>query len=85
MEVFPDDIYDKKSEGLMLPMRIDGKWTYAAGAGRTLDRAKVEDFKTRFYRFEEYNRDSGYPTRCTLEKMGLKKVADLLQEPGRWG
>ncbi len=85
MEVFPDYLYNEKSKGARLPMYQNGKWTYDTGAGRTLDRAKVEDFKTRFYKFEGYNPDNGYPTRATLEKMGMKKVADLLQSRGRLG
>jgi aldehyde:ferredoxin oxidoreductase len=85
MEVFPDYVYDKPSGGSELPMYIDGKWTYATGRGRKLDRAKVEDFKTRFYKFEGYNPETGYPTRATLEKMNLKKVADALQSKGKLG
>ncbi len=85
MEVFPDYIYTQKSRGAHLPMFENGKWNYGTGAGRTLDRAKVEDFKTRFYKFEGYNPENGYPTRETLEKMGLRKVADLLKSRGRLG
>lgn len=85
MEVFPDYLYDQPSAGHMMPMVIDGKWTYDKGIGRKLDRAKVEDFKTRFYKFEGYNPDNGYPTRNTLEKMGLNKVAGLLQKKDRLG
>ncbi len=85
MEVFPDYLYTQKSRGAHLPMYENGKWEYGTGAGRTLDRAKVEDFKTRFYKFEGFNPDNGYPTRATLEKMGLKKVADLLQTKGKLG
>ena len=44
-EKFPDYVYDKASRGSEQPMYIDGKWTYANGSGRKLDRAKVEDFK----------------------------------------
>ena len=54
-------------------MVIDGQWKYDAGRNRKLDRAKVEDFKTRFYKFEGYNPDNGYPTRAALDKMGMKK------------
>jgi aldehyde:ferredoxin oxidoreductase len=50
-----------------------------------LDRAKVEEFKTKFYKFEGYNPESGFPTRATLEKMNLKKVADTLQSKGKLG
>ena len=85
MEVFPDYYYDQKSRGNIMPMVVDGKWTYATGAGRTLDREKVEDFKTRFYKFEGYNPENGYPTRATLEKMGMNKVADVLQSKGKLG
>jgi aldehyde:ferredoxin oxidoreductase len=85
MEVFPDYYYDQKSRGNIMPMVVDGKWTYDTGAGRTLDREKVEDFKTRFYKFEGYNPENGYPTRATLEKMGMKKVADVLQRQGKLG
>jgi len=85
MEVFPDYYYDQKSRGNIMPMVVDGKWTYDTGAGRTLDREKVEDFKTRFYKFEGYNPENGYPTRATLEKMGMKKVADVLQSQGKLG
>jgi aldehyde:ferredoxin oxidoreductase len=86
LEVFPDWVYDKPAMGGSdLPMVVDGKWKYDSGRGRKLDRAKVEDFKTRFYKFEGYNPENGYPTRATLEKMNLKKVADLLQSKGKLG
>ena len=85
MEVFPDYVYDKPSGGHELPMYIDGKWKYDNGRGRKLDRAKVEDFKTRFYKFEGYNPGNGYPTRETLEKMNLRRVADTLQSKGKLG
>jgi len=85
LEVFPDYAYEEKTSGYDTPMYIDGKWQYANGAGRTLDRNKFEDFKTRFYKSEGYNPDNGYPTRATLEKMGLKRVADTLQSKGKLG
>jgi aldehyde:ferredoxin oxidoreductase len=86
MEVFPDYVYDKPAGGgSELPMVIDGVWKYDGGRGRKLDRAKVEDFKTRFYKFEGYNPENGYPTRATLEKMNLKKLADLLQSKNKLG
>ena len=75
----------EKSKGQILPMYQNGKWSYETGEGRTLDRAKVEEFKTKFYKFEGYNPDNGYPTRDTLEKAGLRKVADLLQSRNRLG
>lgn len=85
MEVFPDYIYDKPTRGEGMPMYIDGKWKYATGAGRKLDRKKMEEFKTKFYKFEGYNPENGYPTQDTLEKMNLGKVADALKKKGRLG
>jgi aldehyde:ferredoxin oxidoreductase len=87
MEVFPDYVYDSPNPGMMseMPMYIGGQWKYDPGKDRKLDRAKVEDFKTRFYKFEGYNPENGYPTRDTLERMRMKKVADLLQSKGKLG
>jgi aldehyde:ferredoxin oxidoreductase len=86
MEVFPDYIYDQTSGGSEQPMvNEEGKWVYESGRGRQHDRAKFEDFKTRFYKFEGWNPDNSYPTRATLEKMGMKNVADVMQSKGKLG
>ena len=85
MEVFPDYIYDQPTNGSEQPMVVDGKWVYSNGRGRQYDRAKVEDFKERFYKFEGWNPNNSYPTRATLENMGMKNVADLLQSKGKLG
>jgi aldehyde:ferredoxin oxidoreductase len=87
MEVFPDYIYEQGSPGALLPMYDDKtkKWSYSDGKGRKLDRAKVEEWKTRFYDFEGFNTANGWPTRKTLEGIGLKKVADVMQSKGRLG
>jgi aldehyde:ferredoxin oxidoreductase len=85
MEVFPDYIYTNPTNGSNQLMVVDGKWTYSNGRGRTHDREKFEDFKTRFYKFEGWNPDNSYPTRETLEKMGMRNVADVLQSKGKLG
>ena len=87
MEVFPDYLYEKPSGGALLPMYDDKtkKWSYATGEGRTLDRAKVEDWKTKFYAFEGFSTESGAPLKKTLEDMNLKKVAEVMQSKGRLG
>jgi aldehyde:ferredoxin oxidoreductase len=86
MEIFPDYVYDQPARGgSELPMLIDGEWKYDAGSGRVIDRDKFEDFKTRFYTFEGYNPKNGYPTRATLEKMGMKRVADVMEKKGKLG
>ena len=87
MEVFPDYIYNQGSRGELLPMYDDKtkKWSYSTGSGRKLNRAKVEEWKTKFYAFEGFNTTNGWPTRKTLEDMGLKKVAGVMQSKGRLG
>ena len=85
MEISPDYVYDQPSRGSNLPMYIDGKWKYDKGVGRKLDRDKFEDWKTKFYKFEGYNPENGYPTRETLEGMNLKRVADTLESNGKLG
>jgi aldehyde:ferredoxin oxidoreductase len=85
MEVFPDYAYDQGSYGNIMPMIIDGKWTYSTGQGRTLDRAKFEEFKTKFYNFEGYNPENGWPKRETLEELGLEKLANTMKSKGKLG
>ena len=84
-EVFPDYVYAKPSESLVLPVYRGGKWSYDANVGRKLDRAKFEEWKTKFYEFEGFNSANGWPKRATLEGLGLKKVAGLLQSKGKLG
>jgi aldehyde:ferredoxin oxidoreductase len=84
-EVFPDYIYDTPSRGHVMPTYDDGKWAYTSNEGRKLDRAKFEEWKTMFYEFEGWNTANGWPTRGTLEGMGLKKIADTLESKGRLG
>jgi aldehyde:ferredoxin oxidoreductase len=84
LETFPDYIYDKPGGENILPMYIDGQWKYDGGRGRKLDRAKFEDFKTRFYKFEGYG-ENGIPTQETLSKMKMPKVAEVMKSKGKLG
>ena len=59
--------------------------SYSTGKGRALDREKVEEWKTKFYAFEGFNTTNGWPTRRTLEDMGLKKVADVMKSKDKLG
>jgi aldehyde:ferredoxin oxidoreductase len=68
-----------------MPVYENGKWSYATNAGRKLDRVKFENWKTRFYIFEGWNPENGWPGRKTLESLGLNKVADVLQSRGKLG
>jgi aldehyde:ferredoxin oxidoreductase len=84
LEVFPDYVYDVPGGGSAMPMYIDGQWKYDPGRGRKLDRAKVEEFKSKFYKFEGYG-ENGFPTKATLDRMNMKKLADTMQAKGKLG
>ena len=92
-EVFTDYTYDVPSHGGMnsfeipyvLPVHEGGEWKFKNVSGRTLDRAKVEQVKTRFFEFEGWDPKTGWPTRASLEKLGLGDVADELEKAGKLG
>ena len=49
------------------------------------DEKGVEQRKIEFYRIEDWENTTGFPKRKTLEDLGLKKVADLLQAKNKLG
>jgi len=63
----------------------NGEWSYKSVAGRTLDRAKFEEWKSKYYALEGWDTATGYPTRATLEGLGLDYVADELEGRGLIG
>lgn len=69
----------------VMPVLEDGKWIYKNLGGRKLDRQRVEDWKTKFYALEGWDTTTGQPTRGTLEELGLKDVADVLEKAGKLG
>ncbi len=87
---FADYAYDVVSNGegmpaVYLPGKENGEWAYIDTLGRTFDRKKVEEFKTHFYKLQGWDVASGYPTRRTLNSLGLAHVADELQKAGKLG
>jgi len=94
MEVFAGYNYDTGAmpgQGTLyelpysMPVFENGGWSYKSVAGRKLDRAKVEDWKTKFYTLEGWDTKTGWPTRATLEKLNLKNVADALEAAKKLG
>jgi aldehyde:ferredoxin oxidoreductase len=91
MVEFADIIYKKKpSWGVDVPNAYmpgieNGKWDYHGYSKRTLDKNKFNEFKTRFYKLQGWDVESGYPNRSTLEKIGLGYVADELENKGKLG
>ncbi|MBN1571308.1 MAG: hypothetical protein JXA73_25965, partial [Acidobacteria bacterium] len=68
-----------------LPILKDGKWEIQNLKELYFTREGVDQFKTHFYNVEGWNPESGYPTRKTLEDLGMKHVADLLQSKNKLG
>jgi hypothetical protein len=67
-------------------VKEDGKWRLDVPLGDMfLDEAGVETFKTHFYAFEGWDTSTGWPSRSTLESLGLKRVADELESAGKLG
>ena len=67
------------------PVYTHRQWTYTDVVGRSIDRDKFEDWKTKYYELEGWDTKTGWPTRSTLEGLGLGHVADELQSKGRLG
>jgi aldehyde:ferredoxin oxidoreductase len=74
-----------RDAGYYLPGREKGKWDYIRVDGRYLNKARFEEFKTRFYNLEGWDTRSGWPKRKTLDSLGLKYVADELEEKRKLG
>jgi aldehyde:ferredoxin oxidoreductase len=84
---FPEHIYKVpfRYQDYQLPGRRNGEWDYIRVNDRHLDRDKFEEFKTEYYALEGWDVSSGWPTRNTLEDLGLGHVADELEGQGRLG
>jgi len=67
------------------PILNGDKWEFQDCKELYFSREGVDQFKTHFYNVEGWNPDSGYPTRKTLEDLGMKHVADLLESKGKLG
>jgi aldehyde:ferredoxin oxidoreductase len=87
---FSDYIYDipLAKSPLYVTVRKNGDWTYLKRndpLNRSIDRKKFEEFKTSFYNLEGWDHSTGYPSRSTLESLGLEYVADALEANGKLG
>jgi aldehyde:ferredoxin oxidoreductase len=67
------------------PIYTDGKWSFEDQSDLYLDKAGVEEFKTHYYKLEGWDAQNGWPTRKTLEGLGMKKVADTMASKGKLG
>gem|GEM_PF-85632 len=86
MEVFTGYVFGNPiSWPHILPIYENGQWHFSDNLGRTLDKDRFEEWKTLFFELEGWDKSSGWPTRGTLEQLGLAKVADELQNQGKLG
>jgi aldehyde:ferredoxin oxidoreductase len=85
---FADYMYEVSSPpllGFTMPVNEDGQWEYAPVGPRSIDRIQFEEFKSRYYELEGWGTETGWPTRSTLESLGLESVADELEDKGKLG
>lgn len=68
-----------------MPGKENGKWKYISTNKSNMDKAKFEEWKTRFYRLEGWDEKTGWPMRKTLAGLDLAHVADELLSKGRLG
>jgi len=91
-EVLPEYVFQEPTNEAypgfapyFLPVKESGKWLYSPNLGRTLDKTRFEDWKTRYYKFEGWDPETGWPTEKTLKSLGLENVAEELKENKKIG
>jgi aldehyde:ferredoxin oxidoreductase len=83
---FADYYYTKPiGRSYCAPVLENGEWSFVDMTDRHIDRDKFEDWKTLYYRLEGWDEKTGWPTRRTLEELGLKHVADELEKKEKLG
>ena len=83
---FADYIYKEPFGGqAYMPGIQDGKWEYISIKNRSVDKAKFEEWKTKYYKLEGWDPASGWPRRKELDSMGMGHVADELEKNGKLG
>jgi aldehyde:ferredoxin oxidoreductase len=82
--IYRDDYWEPWKMTVPNPkaMYPNRRWMYTDVGPRHLDRTKFDEFKTRFYTYEGWDPATGWPTRNTLESLGMAEIADGLE---RWG
>jgi aldehyde:ferredoxin oxidoreductase len=68
-----------------LPVFDGAKWEWKNCRELYLQDKGLEQWKTHFYKVEGWDPQTGYPGRKTLEDLGMKHVADVLQTGNKLG
>jgi aldehyde:ferredoxin oxidoreductase len=66
-----------------VPIYENGKWRNDAAPDMYLDRKGVDDFKTHYYALEGWDKENGWPTKKTLEDLGLKQLVAPMAAKGK--
>lgn len=67
------------------PNNLNKKYIYEDVGHRHLDKEGFDKFKTKFYFLEGWDTSTGWPTRSTLQELGMEEVADVLESRGKLG
>jgi aldehyde:ferredoxin oxidoreductase len=67
------------------PVYDGSKWEWLPCTEMYLDKRGVEQWKTAFYTVEGWDTQTGFPSRKTLEDLGLKQAADMLEARNKLG
>ncbi|MDP6142119.1 MAG: aldehyde ferredoxin oxidoreductase N-terminal domain-containing protein [Dehalococcoidales bacterium] len=90
-EKFAPFVFKYKDRGseevyaLQFPFHENGVWDRKRMMDRFLDYDKVEEWKTHYYDVEGWDKNNGWPTRATLQELGLDHVADELESQNKLG
>ena len=68
-----------------IPVFDGKKWDWTDCGDLYLSHDGIEQWKTAYYSFEEWDPKTGHPKRQTLEKLGLSRLADGLASKGKLG
>ncbi|NLT68897.1 MAG: hypothetical protein GXX84_20100, partial [Acidobacteria bacterium] len=68
-----------------LPVYDGTSWKWQNCVDLYFDDKGVETWKGHYYKLEGWDPETGYPKRASLESLGLKRVADILQKNGKLG
>lgn len=68
-----------------VPIYEKSNWRSDPAPDMYLDRKGVEAFKTHYYNLEGWDREHGWPTKSTMEGLGLNRMVKVMDDSGKVG
>lgn len=68
-----------------VPIYEKGKWRSDPASDMYLDKKGVEAFKTHYYTLEGWDKEHGWPTKKTMEELGLNRMLKVMGDSGKIG